>query len=345
MSKIRTIMTAVGFLATASFGVATSHAADKPVMWRMHSPHTEGRVVYEMQKDWSDMVMKATGNQVKIQMYPGGALGFKDADILGAMKNGLVEASYVYGGYYGRDEPSLGMILAQMAFNSREEFLKVMPVAFQQYGKLYDEWGIHLASLWPTLNCNVATMGKEPYPSIKSLQGKKIRVWEAQQVDTLKQLGVSAVVIPQNDLYLAMKTGVVDGAVHFPEALKELSLHEDAKYFSLMQPVPVAQGIGVSKKALQALSPELREIVLQTSAKHREKWLKQNQQCQTEQQDIEWAIGKGVKHMPDFSAEDRKLISDTAIKVWRARAVKIGDKAVKYQQIMEKELMKVRANG
>jgi hypothetical protein len=49
--------------------------------------------------------------------------------------------------------------------------------------------------------------------------------------------------------------------------------------------------------------------------------------------------------VPDFSAEARKLISDTAIKVWRARAARIGEKAVKYQRIMEEELMKVRANG
>lgn len=343
MNKIKTFLTTLGFLVTTICVAAPSQAADKPVTWRMHTPHTEGRVVYGMQKDWSDMVMKSSDGRIHIEMYPGGALGFKDADILGAMKNGLVEVSYVYGGYYGRDEPSLGMILAQMAFNSREEFLKVLPVAFEQYGKLYGEWGIHLASLWPTLNCNVATMGKDPYPSIASLKGKKIRVWEAQQVDTLKQLGVSAVVIPQNDLYLAMKTGVVDGAVHFPEALKELSLYEDAKYFSLMQPVPVAQGIGVSKKALQALSPELREIVIQTSAKHREKWLQLTKECKTEQRDIDWAISKGIEKLPDFSPEDAKLISETAIKVWRARAVKIGDKAVQYQQVMEKELMKVRA--
>ncbi|MEO6958899.1 MAG: TRAP transporter substrate-binding protein DctP [Burkholderiaceae bacterium] len=345
MNKIKAFLTAVGFLATATFGTTASYAADKPIVWRMHTPHTEGRVVYEMQKDWSDMVMKGTGNRIKVEMYPGGALGFKDADILGAMKNGLIEASYVYGGYYGRDEPTLGMILAQMVFNSREEFLKILPLAFEQYGKLYGEWGIQLASLWPTLNCNVATMGKEPYSSIASLKGKKIRVWEAQQVDTLKQLGVSAVVIPQNDLYLAMKTGVVDGAVHFPEALKELSLYEDAKSFSLMQPVPVAQGIGVSKKALQALPSDLRELVIQTSAKHREKWLGLTQECKTEQKDIDWAISKDVKQLPDFSQEDRKLISDTAIKVWRARAVRVGDKAVKYQQIMEKELIRVRTNG
>jgi TRAP-type C4-dicarboxylate transport system substrate-binding protein len=345
MSKIKTIFSAVGILAATSFSASAVHAADNPIVWRMHTPHTEGRMVYGMEKDWADMVMAGTNNRIKVQMYPGGALGFKDADILGAMKNGLVETSYVYGGYYSRDEPALGMILAQMVFNSREEFLKTMPAAFEQYGKLYADWGIQLASLWPTLTCNVATMGKEPYPSLKSLQGKKIRVWEAQQVDTLKQLGVSAVVIPQNDLYLAMKTGVVDGAVHFPEALKELSLHEDAKYFSLMQPAPVAQGIGISKKALQSLPVDLQKAVQEASAKHREKWLSKTQECQSEKEDIEWATGKGVKKIPDFSAEDRQRISDVAVKVWRARAARVGGKAVEYQQIMEKELMKVRAGS
>ena len=324
---------------------ATAQTQEKPVVWRMHSPHTTGRLVFQAQKDWAEMIEKASGGRIKMEIYPGGSLGFKDADILGALKNGLLETSYLYGSYYTRDEPALGLILAQMVFNSRDEMLAMLPTAFEQYRKLYDGWDVHLTTMWPTLNCNVAAMGKNPYPDLASMKGKKIRVWEAQQVDTLKALGVAAVVIPQNDLYLAMKTGVVDGAIHFPEALKELSLHEDAKFFSLVQPVPVAQSMGISKKALAALPPDLRDAVLKASEAHRQKWLAQTRECKTEEQDIAWALAKGVKQLPPFSEADRKALSDAAIKVWRERAAKVGEKGVRYQQLMEAELMKVRGTA
>src|SRR3546814_11457014 len=82
-------------------------------------------------------------------------------------------------------------------------------MAYELYEELYGEWGTEVSSMWPTLTCSIAAIGKEPFDSIESMQGKRIRVWEAQQVDTLQKLGVAALVIPQNDLYLAFKTGQV----------------------------------------------------------------------------------------------------------------------------------------
>src|SRR5690606_17739273 len=113
------------------------------------------------------------------------------------------------------------------------------------------------------------------------------------QAETLRKLGVSAVVIPQNDLYLALKTGTVDGAIHYVQGLKDLSLADDAKYFSIVQPAPVVQGIGISKKALDALPEDLREIVRRTSEAHRKKWRELTQNCFAEGQDIKWDIERG----------------------------------------------------
>lgn len=330
-------------LVLGSLAAAAPAAAQDKIVWRFHTSHSQERDVFAAQADWADSITKATNGRLEVKVYPGGALGFKDADMLGALKAGLVETSFVYGGYYARDEPAFPVIMPQMVFNSREEMMRIFPTAYKMYQELYNEWGIHLSTMWPTLTCNVATIGKTKFGSIADMKGKRIRVWEAQQIDTLKKLGVAAVVIPQNDLYLALKTGTLDGAVHFPDALKDLSLAEDAKYFSLMQPAPVAQAIGISKKALDALPEDLRRIVNEVSEAHRKKWEAESGACKAEKEKIAWALSQGVQQLPDFSAEDRAAISKAAVEVWRERAELAGAKASKYQKAMEEALMKARA--
>src|SRR3546814_9069288 len=81
--------------------------------------------------------------------------------------------------------------MPRMVVNTREEFLALIPMAYELYEELYGEWGTEVSSMWPTLTCSIAAIGKEPFDSIESMQGKRIRVWEAQQVDKLQKLGVA----------------------------------------------------------------------------------------------------------------------------------------------------------
>lgn len=341
MNKSLWIVTIGVLIAALAFVSRVEAASDtKPIVWRYHTPHTKGRVNFQVEKDWADMITKATHGRIEVEMYPGSALGFKDADMLRTLKAGLVETSFLYGGYYTRDAPILSLVMPQMVFSSRDEMLRVLPFAIKQYKKLYGEWGVTVATVWPTLNCHIAVISKEPYDTLASLKGKKIRVWEAQQVDTLHRLGIGATVIPQNDLYLAMKMGVVDGAIHYPEAIRTLSLNETAKYFSIIQPVPVIEIIGISNAALQSLPTDLRDIVLRTSEKHREKWSRETQKCEGEKKAITWATTHGMSRLPDFTEKDRRSLSSAAIKVWKERAERIGPNALKMQQLMQGELTK-----
>ena len=49
-----------------------------------------------------------------------------------------------------------------------------------------------------------------------------------------------------------------------------------------------------------------------------------------------------MERLPDFSDEDRNLISQAAIEVWRARAKEVSSKAEEYQGRMEEALAKHR---
>ena len=55
---------------------------------------------------------------------------------------------------------------------------------------------------------------EEGEAALAGLKGKKLRVWEKFHVQTFETLGIAAQVVGQNDLYLAMQTGVIDCAVY-----------------------------------------------------------------------------------------------------------------------------------
>ncbi|MCQ9617443.1 TRAP transporter substrate-binding protein DctP [Paenalcaligenes niemegkensis] len=324
---------------------ALAFAQEKPIEWRYYTAHTADREVFKLETDWANMINEATDGRLKVVVYPGGALGFKESDMLGALKNGLVESSYVYAGYYGRSQPVLPLVLPQMVFNTRDEFLSLLPTVYEAYEDLYADWDVKVASMWPTSSCHITVIAKEEFNTLDSLKGKRVRVWEAQQVNSLRAVDVVGTVVPQNDIYLAFKTGMIDAIVHYPEALRTLSLAEDAKYFSLLQPVPVVQGIGISERAFNALPADLQEIVQSVSDEHRSKWAADSKtDCKEEQQHLEWAAENGVERSPDFSESDRNKLSEAAIEVWRARAEQVGGEAEEIQKRIEDALMKLR-NG
>jgi TRAP-type C4-dicarboxylate transport system substrate-binding protein len=328
------------FALTASW--TTAAAQGEPIKWRYYTAHTTDRDVFKFEQDWANMVTEASNGRLEVKVFPGGSLGFKVGDMLGALKNGLVETSYIYAGYYGRTEPALPLVLPQMVFNTRKEFLDILPEVYKTYSDVYKQWGVKVASMWPTVTCHIAVIGKEKFNTLDSLQGKRVRVWEAQQVNSLKGVGVVGTVVPQNDIYLSFKTGMIDAVIHYPDALKVLSLAEDAKYFSLLQPVPVVQGIGISQRAFDALPQDLQKVVEEASKKHSEKYSSSESDCAAEAEHIKWAEENGVKRLPDFSAEDRQRLSDAAVESWRARAEQVGGKALEVQKRMENALLELR---
>lgn len=57
-------------------------------------------------------------------------------------------------------------------------------------------------------------------------------MWSKDQVDTFERLGVSAQIIPQTEMHVALRTGVVDCAVYPALFAHTVSLQEVAKYAS-----------------------------------------------------------------------------------------------------------------
>ena len=128
---------------------------------------------------------------------------------------------------------------------------------------------------------------EEPVSSLEKLRTKKLRVWSNDQVQTFTKLGVSAQIIGQNDLYVALQTGVVDCAVYPALFAHTISLNEVTKYASYLYPVAgVPYVLGASKSAWDSLSDGERQAV-STAAER--VWARTNEYSKAEEKNKQLA--------------------------------------------------------
>ncbi len=303
---------------------------EEVIEWRFHTPHTEGRTEFVVETDWADSITEASGGRLVVTIYPGRALGFQDADMLRLASRNVVQAFVSYGGYVSRDEPQLGLVVPEMVMRSNTERLKMFKYFAEEETALYKNWGI-LTFWWPNPLSYVSVLSEDPYNSIEAMQGKKIRVWELGQRLTMESLGIAAQVMSQGEIYLALKTGVLDGVLHTATGVISMGLSEVTSYLSTLYPTSYPIGTGVSEIAFNALPKDLQDIVLQVSAEHTQRWFDVENSPGGEQAELD-RIERTEKEFGmtilDFSEADKITFSEAAMKVWLDTAQEVGPDAV-----------------
>ena len=104
------------------------------------------------------------------------------------------------------------------------------------------------------------------------LKGMKIRTISSPvMVDTINALGATATPMGFGDLYLGLKSGVVDGAENAPDAIWYSKQHEVSKYFTVTNHFRTPVVVVMNKAKFDALPPEYQEIVM-TTARETQEW-------------------------------------------------------------------------
>jgi tripartite ATP-independent transporter DctP family solute receptor len=104
------------------------------------------------------------------------------------------------------------------------------------------------------------------------LKGMKIRTISSPvMVDTINALGATATPMGFGDLYLGLKSGVVDGAENAPDAIWYSKQYEVAKYFSVTNHFRTPVVVVMNKAKFDALPAEYQEIIL-SSARETQDW-------------------------------------------------------------------------
>lgn len=204
---------ATGGLGVAAAGLAAPPVlAAQPIRWRIQSHWTPGQWYFEsVYREFGRWVMEATAGEIEIEMLQADTL-VPTGEILGAVRRGLLNAAFIFPGYWIGRLPVAGHLNGNLAtWDNHEE----MQFFFYEMGALdiireaYAQFGVYQAG--PMSFSGIAVFAKKPIETRADFQGFKIRS-TGTPARVFEKMGATPVSIPGGELYQGLQTGVVEGA-------------------------------------------------------------------------------------------------------------------------------------
>ena len=324
----------IRFSLQVALGICISAASAQAADWKFNNGLPEGRGESKQLETFAAEVAELSGGSLNIDVFHGGSLNLKDNDVARWLPRGAAEMGLVWANYLGRDVPALNAVMVQGSVGSPEELITALPEIQEIYEEVLAEWGIVPTGFMalPLLKASIFCREK-PVRTLDELRTRKLRVWSNDQVETFTKLGVSAQIVGQNDLYVALQTGVVDCAVYPALFAHTISLQEVTKYASYLYPVAgVPYVLGASENAWKALSDAERTAVSTAAANV---WKRTNEYSKAEENEQAARAklsAQGIEFLDAFSDDDRSAFLNAASATWQELAAEAGGKAPEYRQ-------------
>ncbi len=320
-----------------ALSLAATAATAADVEWRLGSsvgPQDPTTLALE---ELAKRVADKSGGRFAIEIVPIETIGFKNVDTLRVLQQGVIDAMNIIPYYAIRDEPLMGLFAPHGVLMDPNENLKIVDTQYEIGAQiLKDNWGIVQVSRAPfgALR-DLVIMSKDPVNTLEGLRGIKLRHFTKDGLEAFNNLGVSTQVVPSSELYLALKTGVVDAAVYGPTYGQSQSIYEVTCCLAYLSSFSMAYpfSIGVNEATWAAVPDDLKSIfTTEANAMWQEsvdKW----KEGAAEKVAYEFLTTTGgMKMLDPFPLEDRKQIQGELLKIWKAQAEALGPKAVGYYE-------------
>jgi tripartite ATP-independent transporter DctP family solute receptor len=276
---IKTIVTAA-FLAT-TFTANVAQAQDK---WDT-APWIDGKPVtlkagYNTVKQYPharaierfvNRVAERTGENLNIQTFPSEQAG-NERQMFDAVTLGTLDIAKVSTGIISTAVPEFGVFDLPYVFRDLNHMMATTKSKIGQDLAAKLETRNVKILFWMEQGTRSFYTASKPIRTPNDLKGMKIRTISAPvMVDTINALGATATPMGFGDLYLGLKSGIVDGAENAPDAIWYAKQHEVSKYFSMTNHFRTPVVVIMNKAKFDALSPEYKEIIT-TSARETQEW-------------------------------------------------------------------------
>ena len=264
---------------------------------------------------FADTVNQESNGRIEIQLFSGGEL-VPTSQILNAVKTGTIDIGRGIGHLF--TETPIGAIEAgmPMAWTSVEEANRIFfdlglrDIVAEEYGK----HGVkYLGPVWAA---PYHFLSKRPIKSLDDMRSMKIRAVGAS-AKMLAEVGVQAVSMPPEDIYLALTTGQLDGVLYGSAyEYKETKYYEGARFFNTTPVVdPITDALVINPDVWAAMPADLQEIIQNAADTMRDgyyDWVTK--------QDAETIDSLFRNTTTSFSDEDVRTMTQAALRVWEEEA-------------------------
>lgn len=240
--------------------VGTAHAQTNLDMTNEYEP---GSIHGQGDQFFADHVNNSGAN-VKVTLHLGGSLGFKSADNLDAVGDGVVPIADTLGGVLAGSDPvflvsSLPFIAANPS-EARALYLAARPA----YEAFFEDNGQMLlyASPWPPSGL----WGKEAVDTVDALTGLKMRTYDANGTRTLIEAGAAPIQLSWADVVPQLATGGIEGVLTSAEGGVNAKFWEHLSHFTEINYAMPLNFVHMNKDAFDGLSEADQKAVMDAAA-------------------------------------------------------------------------------
>lgn len=253
-------------------GTKESSAASGPVTITFSSVSVPGDAHTKAMYVFRDELDKLSGGTMKVQVYDSGQL-FSQEGEQAAIRQGTVDMVYTSAPWLAEFVPYLSMFTAAYAFQGYDHMTKVLngDIGRQIFGDVVKAVGIRpLAAYYlGTRELNlVSKVGPVTTPA--QMKGVKLRVPGSPSWIALgKALGANPTPLAFNEVYMGLKTGVVEGQDNPLPTDKNAKFYEVTKYIVLTNHVVDSIWPTINEKKWESFSPQQQQWVMDAAGKAR----------------------------------------------------------------------------
>lgn len=261
-------------------------------------------------------VESATNGELKVQIYYGGVLGKPD-ERLNQMRRNVIQMSDASDGNYATIHRDIQVFSMPYLFPDIETAHQALdgPVGSRVAEDIRIKTGIRVLGWWETAGFKHYSSNTPIYRPA-DMKNQKMRVMSAAFSIPVVAMGGAATPIPMPELYISLKTGVVDGQDNAVGVFNMLKLYEVQKYLTLDGHIYGFGPLGINDRFFNSLSKTKQQIVLAAGQKavlwNRKKSLQQEMQA------IDFAKSKNVTliEIPDALKKEFAAQSQPAAVLW-----------------------------
>jgi tripartite ATP-independent transporter DctP family solute receptor len=309
---------------TAVAAIGAAHAQTRTI--KFANQNAKGHPIVQGMEKFAEIVEAKSGGKLKVNVFPGGALGSDQAN-LSALQGGTLEMASMNSGIFASIVKDFAVYDFPFLFSNPKEVAAVVdgPVGQQLHAKLEEKGLIGLT--YYELGFRQITNSKRPITKVEDIAGLKLRVIPNPiNIDWVNALGANPTPLPFPELYAALEQKAVDGQENPVATIQGAKLNEVQKYMVLTNHQYNPQSVVVSKKFWESLSPADRKL-LQDAAVESARF--QREQSRNAAAGILDALKKGGMQVTELPPAEMAKLRDKMKPVIAKHTANVGEATVK----------------
>jgi len=273
--------------------IPSARAADDPIQLVLYWMLAKDTLQFKGLAKMMEGIEARTNGRVKFKVFCCGAMG-GDLESIEAMRMGSIDMRCAGVGVYARYHRPIDMI--------------VMPFLLQDYDHAYKFvtsplWyqitrGLEKSNIKPITNFNAGfrdiTNSKHPVNTVEDVKGLKIRVPKISSwVTTWKAFGASPVAMAWPEVYMALKTGVIDAQENGPNNSKQGKMYEVQKYFSYIKYAWLGPLLSMNLDKWNSLPKDIQNIITEEAQKAAKWTFEEGKKANDDA--LKWMEAKGLQ--------------------------------------------------